>query len=430
MILLTSPGIEASTISGPLSLQDAVKTALESNPMVLASKDQVVAAQARIGMAKSMTRPQLSATATAGTANMEGFLLTSPGVTPTGITSFPGSTAATGQLMAMMPIYTGGKLSAQVNSAKALSQAASLDQASIQRSVTLETKLAYHQALLARETVQVFQDLVKEQTERVRVTEKSLNQGKIPKIDLLRNQTELADAQKELVDAEQSYQNALAELKDMLGVSQASDISLSDLLNYTSTQVASESLQKIAQTKRPELAAIHSRIESTQYNVQNTKGAYKPQVYLNGMGEIRSMRDGGESGYTIGVTASLPIFDGGQRRSAVQEAESMQKVMKQDERKIALSIEKEVQMALNEFNAADKKVALSKTAIEQAEEDYRVVKLRYEAGKAINTEVLDAFAALTQARTNQLQALTGYQIAKDRLSYAIGADLETLEVPT
>ena len=62
--------------------------------------------------------------------------------------------------------------------------------------------------------------------------------------------------------------------------------------------------------------------------------------------------------------------------------------------------------------------------MEQAEEDYRIAKLRYMNGVGTNTDVLDAQVALTDAKTNYLQALYDYKTCMTDLETAIGVPMQ------
>lgn len=407
-------------ISGQLTLDEAVQTALKYSPMVGAAGDQAEAAQAHVGMAKAMTRPQMSASVFAGNSSMGDIITSPPNVTPPSVFSVPAKGSVTGQVGLMVPLYTGGLLSGAVESTKNLSAAAASDQASAKQNTALETKAAYHRAILAQATVGVYQNLVAEEDERVRIAQVGFDQGKIAKYDLLRNQAGLADAQQQLVNAQRDAQIALVDLKTVLGVSQNSDPTLTDQLVYVPVRDSLDSYTALAIKNRPELAAVRARIKSAGSNVEVAKSAYQPQVYANAMEGVSAASDSANSGLTVGVTVGIPIVDGGLRREAVREAQAMLQAMKQDERQALLGIEQDVNTVWAELQAAEKNTELSDAAIVQADEDYRVIKLRYEAGKAVNVEVLDALASRVRAQNNRLMALYEYSIARDRLARATG----------
>jgi outer membrane protein len=62
----------------------------------------------------------------------------------------------------------------------------------------------------------------------------------------------------------------------------------------------------------------------------------------------------------------------------------------------------------------------ARPAVDQASENYRLVKIRLLEGTATPTEIADAQASLTRAQQNYLNARYSYLIAMDRLNYAMG----------
>ena len=72
---------------------------------------------------------------------------------------------------------------------------------------------------------------------------------------------------------------------------------------------------------------------------------------------------------------------------------------------------------------AEKRIQTTQTAVSLAEEDYRIAQVRYMAGVGTNTDVLDAQVALTQAKTNYLQAMYDYNTSKIELENAIGVPM-------
>ncbi|MHB1456027.1 MAG: TolC family protein [Armatimonadota bacterium] len=406
--------------NGPLSIADAVQFTRKNSPMILAAGDQVSAAQARIGMARAMTRPQLAATAFGGTSTMGDIIASPSNIMPSSLFTIPNRSGITGQASLMLPIYTGGRLSGAIQGAEALTAAAASDSASIEQNAVLETKTAYHRTLLAQSVIEVYNNLVTEQRERVRIAEVAYEEGKIAKYDLLRNNTGLAEAEQQLANAERDAQVALVDLRTMMGVNPESNITLSDKLAYSQVPGTSDSYLATALKNRPEIAAIKARIESANVGVAIAKSAFKPQVYGNAMGGLSTTSDGTDTGLTIGIVVGLPILDGGLRRSAVKEAESMREVMRRDEQQAVLAVQRDVNTVWAELQAANRNVQLSETAVTQAEEDYRVIRLRYESGKAINVEVLDALASLVRAQNNRIMSLYEHNVARDRLVRAIG----------
>ncbi|HEY3298551.1 MAG TPA: TolC family protein, partial [Armatimonadota bacterium] len=252
------------------------------------------------------------------------------------------------------------------------------------------------------------------------IAEVSFQEGKIAKYDLLRNQTVLADAEQQLATAQRDARIAVVDLISVLGVGPTSDFLLTDTLEYAPVLGTQESYMAEAVKARPELTAAREKVNSAQASVGVAKSAYQPQIYANAMEGVTAVSGGTDTGLTVGVTIGLPIFDGGLRRSSVREAESMLEAVKQDEQQALLGVQRDVNTVWAEIQSSEKVVQLSGAAVSQAEEDYRVIRLRYESGKAVNVEVLDALSSLVRAQNNRLVALYEHNIARDRLARAVG----------
>ena len=69
---------------------------------------------------------------------------------------------------------------------------------------------------------------------------------------------------------------------------------------------------------------------------------------------------------------------------------------------------------------AEKRIDTTKVAVVQAEEDYKIAQVRYSAGVGTNLDVMDSQVALTQAKTNYIQALYDYNTSKAKLEKAMG----------
>ncbi|MHB9037383.1 MAG: TolC family protein [Armatimonadota bacterium] len=403
-----------------ITLADAVNIALKNNPTIEARQAMLKAASARVGMAKSMTGLQVSVASFATTGSIPMIVPGSSGVNPQFFTMTPDRGRLDGALTAMFPLYTGGKLGGQVRSAESLRQAESGELAASELSVALAAKTAYYQTLLASEFVDVFQQRVTESTERLRIAEEAYKEGRIAKYDLLRNQTDLAEAEQQLNNSQRDVEVALADLKNVLGASQDCQYTLSEKLTLRESAQNCENIQATALKQRPEVKSAQARVRSAQSDITVAKSAYKPQVYATAMAEGMTTSSENDSGYLVGVTAALPIFDNGLRKSSVDEAQAMLKQAEAELRDVTLGVGRDVSTSLARLQAAEKNVNLAKAAVTQAEEDYRVIKLRYEAGKAINVEVLDALASLTRAQTQHADALYNYNVAEADLLRAIG----------
>jgi outer membrane protein TolC len=120
------------------------------------------------------------------------------------------------------------------------------------------------------------------------------------------------------------------------------------------------------------------------------------------------MRTDSAEGYSVGVVVTLPIFDGFMRENALNTAKAKLDRAAQAEGLVRQQLAKEVNQAALMLAAAEKSVEASRKGLEQAEEEFRIVKERFESGRGIQLEILDAQVSVTRARFNSVSALAEY----------------------
>ena len=152
---------------------------------------------------------------------------------------------------------------------------------------------------------------------------------------------------------------------------------------------------------------------------------YRPSVDLIGSLAKRKSNfsdrfNAGPDGWTVGVVASWDIFDGAKRKGKVKQAISQLEQSKIDRESLRLSIEVEVRQAMSEFQEAVELVQAAGKAVEQAEEALRLADSRYSAGAINQLDVLETRVALTESRTNRLEANYRHIVAVANLKRAIG----------
>jgi outer membrane protein len=134
-----------------------------------------------------------------------------------------------------------------------------------------------------------------------------------------------------------------------------------------------------------------------------------------------SGRDDSGVGFTLGLTLSVPLVDGGQRRAEVAQARARQERAAAEARSLELTASKEVRQAWLDVETGAQNYRTTQTALQAAQSAYEVIALRVQNQKSILVEQLDALAALTQARANLAQALYDHATAVARLQRAIGS---------
>jgi outer membrane protein TolC len=218
---------------------------------------------------------------------------------------------------------------------------------------------------------------------------------------------------------------SLIALKTTLGIDLGSDVILTDRLEYRAASVSVDEGISEASRLQPEIRAAVKQREAAEAEVRVALGNYFPQVSVSAMYDWARTKNRDEprmsdDGYSVGLVVTLPIFDGFMRENAVRTARSRLDRAVQAEGLARQQIARDVNQAALMLTAAEKSVEASRKGVEQAEEEFRVVQERFQTGRGIQLEILDAQVALTRARFNAVSALAEYQGAYAMWLRAIG----------
>jgi len=411
-----------------LSLKDALRIASANNLTLTQAQADADSASAAARSAQAQTKPSLSTTTYVATGDSANILTTSPGVLPQNIFTVSPHGFADQNLMLMVPLSTGGRLQNAVTVARKQGEAAQLSVEASRLTVTETVTEDYATALLQQSLVEVAQSRLTAEEEQVRVTQEKASAGRSAPVDLRREQAEQADARQALLAAQNGAALALITLKTALGVSQASNVTLSDTLDGLSelAQPLPATLQDAltqAEANRPELASAQKQIDAAQAGISGAKSAYAPQVYGIAMGDATAGQGSGRAGYTFGLTASLPLFDGGQRQAETEGARARLKRAQATALQTRQSVDQQVASAWLTIQTATAQVQAATIGVTAAQESYSLANLRYNAGKSVTAERLDSLFALTRARGTLAQAKAGLVIAHATLQAALGGSM-------
>lgn len=426
-----------------LGIDQAAAIALKESPVVRGSAEEVQAAIGRVNAARAETRPWLSANTFLSGGSNSNIVAGPSAAQPQMLMALPRDAFFDQNLMLMVPLYTGGRLEAAIRQAAAMRDASQADLAAQRQEVALMTRTAYREVQARQALVGVAQARLKENQERQRVDQEKFNQGAVPLVTVRRDEAETAAAQQEVTNTQRDVELALVQLKTVMGIHPGSHLDLTDTNAYqpstdflkaltahvvtptvpqaTALPPDLTALLALAERQRPELQAATQRVRGAQADTSAARSAFLPQVNLFAMGDfLKGRLTDSFLGTTYGLVASLPLYNGGQRNAHIQTAEAERRRQEQDQEQIALQVAQEVQDAMLNLHAAEQNIQTARTAQTAAEEGYRVALQRYEAGRSVVVEVLDALAARTQAESNLVQALFAYDVAQDQLLRAVG----------
>ncbi len=254
--------------------------------------------------------------------------------------------------------------------------------------------------------------------------------GIVSQDDVLRAELAVANAQQRLIQARARVTLERGRLAVLLGMPADSAIDAQPLPadRVPPRDAASlEQAEQAAEARRVELREIEKRIEQAHHDKRLAYLKLAPQVsvvgaYIHNEGSLFSQVN---SGYVGGV-ASWDVWDWGTTTSGVGEAKARAHQALLARSKVDDQIRLEVREAFVGVGTAGEALEVGKASVASAEENFRLVKKRYEANAATSFDVVDAEGLLTQARGQMQTALYDFVIARAALRGATGVAPEAL----
>ncbi|WP_440444340.1 TolC family protein [Phascolarctobacterium sp.] len=418
-----------------LNLDDAMQRAFQTNPTVSIAQYELDSARASYNAARQSRGVSITASHTTqrGGADDDQYVSKLKGIDmTTGKLLYDRVNGGKGignkhsnGLTASLPIFTGGKLSGQIQKAKANFKYNEIGVQRTYNEMRSTVTSGYFDMLQADNMQKLSAESVTRLEDHLKNVQAQYDVGVVAKADVLRSQVELADAKQDLIKAENQYQLAEASLNRIVGLPMDTHLKLDNILVYTAYDRTMEDCLAYAAEHRPELEQAKQNVEAYKGALKVARSGHMPQVAASAS---QSWSDtnwpGDENGnWGVGVSVEMNVFDTGVTLSKIHGAEADLKNAEETYRDTVDSVNLDVRSNYLGLREAEKRISTTKLAVEQADEDYRIAQLRYMSGVGTNTDVLDAQVALTQAKTNYTQALYDYNTSKTALETSIGVPM-------
>jgi outer membrane protein TolC len=435
-----SPAGASAQDSRPLSIRHSIAIALERNLTIrLAERDVQTAASSR-DQAFAEFLPQLSALldymhkSEAPSLDLVPNALIVPELPPAISSALDNARISLGaqdvstlKVSLRQPLFTGLGVTHNYRRSNYLLDASRNRLQMAQQTLAFEVVRMYIAVLRAQKAAELSAQQVKALEVQVAQAQAFYEGGVIPKNDLLKAEVELANARQMQIRMQNQGELAKAHFNYLLGQDLTTPVQLEELLEMQPRAVELQQAIQTAWEQRPELQELGQSIAAARHGVSVAQSQFMPQLSLVGTYTVDVA--GGNPSFSperweVGGVLQWRAFEGGRVRAQVSEAKINQQkaleTLQQQRDRIALDVKEAVSSLLE----AEQKIAVAEKAVAQAEEHFRISQERYNAHIATSTEVVDAEALLTQARTNYFNAIYDHHLAAYALQKATGVILE------
>jgi outer membrane protein len=414
-----------------LTLEDAIKIALENSNQVKLSQLEILKSDEKLVEARSALIPRISASGSYSRYLKKPVLFLPPdspfGRMTGGVIEIGFDNSYLGAISLQMPLFS-WNLYAGIRSAlkgKSLAEQA-------YKSVTLKTiadvKKAFYGALLARENYKITKIRVDLAEDNLKNVENLYRQGIASEYDYISAQVQYQNLLPLLIQAENNLELAKNALKLVLGIDVKEDIEIEGEMKVDSLiGVDYASSLKDLYEKNPDLKQAELQVELSREIVSLEVSGHLPSLFLTGNLQYQAQaNDFNFNQYRwirttfIGLQIQIPIFNGFGTQARVDQAQAsfQQAIERLNFTKQAL--ENELKNTIYRIEQSGRRIESQKRAVELAELGYKIARKRFESGVGTQLEVSNAEVNLAQARLNYSQAIYDYLIAMSELEKLTG----------
>ncbi len=430
LALTFAPAAQGQPAGRRLAFAEVATATLQNNLQLRVAMLDVAVAEAQLAQARGAKNPQVSVSGSyTRSQERPGQTLTFPnpfGPTPPEITvtlTPPDPNMLAVRLGVEFPLYTGGRLEAQIALAEANLHGARAVFARTAQLVVFSAEQTYLQILLAQENVTAARRTLAQAEESLRVARARVQAGAAPEFDMLQAEVAVAGARQGLVRAQTAVQNAQAELNALLNLPLATSLDPTDTLEPRPVPGTLEAAIARATRERPELAELRARMDAARAAIDLAASGARPNVVLGAYYDVGGSPSNLSGAWSVTLAVTLSLSDGGITRERIREAELRLEQLKVLEAQTKQRIELEVRQAWLALDQAAAEVTAATSGVEQGREAARIAGVRYQAGVGTSLELLSAQAALAQAELALASARFNQNVGRVRLILAAGGSL-------
>jgi len=397
-----------------LTWQDCIKEAAKNHPDLIAAEQSVKQSEASKAITASTLFPQVNSNLSASTAR-----------TDTGTSSSNGDTYTYGVTGTQL-LFDATKTISNVKAAKEFIIAAKQGFRFTSSQVRLRLRTAFVHLLKAQEALHITQEIYNIRRANLELITLRYASGQEHKGALLTAEANLAQAQYEISQAERSVEVAQRELVKEMGRTQLTPIEVKGDFIVEDAVKEKPDFEALAKNN-PSLQQIIAQKNAANFNLKSAYANFSPTLSGQaGANKTSSHWSPQNDQWNLGLTLSMPIFEGGLRLAQVSQAQALLNQLQANERSTrdsaVLTLEQAwaaLQDAMENAEVQRKSLIASEERSNIAEAQYSIGFISFDNWTIIEDNLVSAKQNFLNARVNALLAEAGWIQAKgETVEYA------------
>ncbi len=397
-------------VAGDIDLERLIDAALSINPGIKDGLAKTEISKTEINLSKSALFPRISTDASYAFTN-QNSIANDYGSISTGVNL-------------NQTLWQNGKNKALIEQSEFLYKAKQSEFEAQKQELILKVKFSYFDLLRYKELREISKNNVV-QAELFLEAAKEKNKLGIGKYsDILKAESELADAKYLLQNNAYALKNKENQLERLTGLTVSADL----LESYSFSNIAlnaeildKDSLLNIAVNNYPELKTIENIQSSQEFYIKAVKSDIYPSVSANaGYNWYYNPIFKGQDVWNAGITIRWGLFDGNRRKNQVKIEQLRKQSYQYQKEDLLADLKKEIANRLNALNESQDQIKISRVLQRSTSENLKMLEEEYRQGISSMLELTNARTDDFNANAKLINAVTDYELAKAQLERIIG----------
>lgn len=308
-----------------------------------------------------------------------------------------------GQVTAAVPVFAGFKIQNNIDLHDNLYLAETANSVQSKEEVALKVVTYYTSLYKAQKTIEILKENQKRAKQRVVDFTDLEKNGIIPRNDVLKSQLQVSKIQLAIDEATNNLNIVNFYLVNLLKLDTNTNIEIleQDFDHFQLNNVPTN--EEPALLNRKDLEALRFQNKASQSNIKMAKAAYFPTIAILGGYTALDLHNviSVNNAMNIGLGISYDFTALLKNDVLVKIAESKANEVQNSEALLTDYIKVQVQKAIEAYQLAIKQDMVYAEAIDQATENYRIIKDKYDNGLANTNDLLEADVEQLTAKINK-----------------------------
>ena len=403
-----------------LGLTAIIQQVISNYPSIKKADQDIEAANARIGLAKSAYYPLIGIAATYTRLGP----VTSLTIPTLGTFTMNAADNYDMELDYNQVLYDFGKTSGKVNLENQGKQLSQLSLEQLKQQLSLSLLNNYYSILYLQEAIDIKDQELKTLNEHLSFVEKQEATGSSTQYAILSTKVRISTTENQKTDLQTSLQILQSQLNSFLGNPQEQPLAVKEELMPPVLLDTNDKLINYAYQQREELKIARQRSEIASTRYHNAGLTNYPEFSLFAAGGFKNgyipELNVIKANYIAGLSFKFPIYDGNKVKYSKQQVQTEIKSIEQDTELINRNIANEVIENKSNVDASSKKIRQQELQLKQAQQALELAQTSFQAGTITNLDLLDSETALSESRLALMKSRIDYTVSLLKLKIATG----------